>query len=56
MQVGMHTGWQGGRLGCRWGCVQAGRDAYRLAGREARMQVGMRTCRQGCVQAGREGG
>ena len=36
MPVGMRTGWQGGRLGCRWGCVQAGR-------REARMPVGMRT-------------
>ena len=36
MQVGMRTGWQGGRLG-------AGGDSYRQAGREARMQVGMRT-------------
>ena len=26
IQVGMHTGWQGGRLGFRWGCVQAGRE------------------------------
>ena len=51
----MHTGWQGGRLGC---------NAYRLAGREARMQAGMHTgwqggrlgCMQGCIQAGREGG
>ena len=57
MPLGMRTGWQGERLGCRWGCIQAGR-------REARMQVGMRTgwqggrlgCRWGCAQAGREGG
>ena len=46
MQAGMHTGWQGGRLGCRWGY-----NAYRLAGREARMQAGMQ-----CIQAGRDAG
>ena len=64
MQAGMHTGRQGGKLGCRRGCIPTGRDAggdaYRLAGREARMQALMHTGRQGgrrgCIQAGREGG
>ena len=71
MQAGMHTDWQGGRLGCRRGCVQTGREEarmqavmHRLAGREARMQAGMHTdwqggrlgCRRGWIQTGREGG
>ena len=53
MQAGMHTGWQGGRLGCS-------RDAYRLVGREARMQAGMHTGREAMRHAGmhtgRQGG